>query len=187
MFSSLVFWIALAVMVFWAVGAYNRLIRLRSDAKAAFARLETELNKQVQLVAACMPEGQAPPASLFEGESSFWGGLEGAAGQFAASLAAARVRPLDPARLAALSAAHEVLAMAWERAERDDAHDLAGPKLPETVTGKRAQVAAQSAAAAEEFNLAVDRYNQGIGQFPALLLVWLFGLKPARGLGIMVP
>ncbi len=29
-------WVALAVILFWSVGAYNRLVRLRSQAIAAF-------------------------------------------------------------------------------------------------------------------------------------------------------
>ena len=48
--SSFVPWIVAAVALFWAVGAYNRLVRLRSDANAAFAALEAELTKQVKLV-----------------------------------------------------------------------------------------------------------------------------------------
>ena len=30
--NSLVLWAAAAVLLFWSVGAYNRLVRLRSDA-----------------------------------------------------------------------------------------------------------------------------------------------------------
>ncbi|AEG94682.1 hypothetical protein [Ramlibacter tataouinensis] len=182
--SPLLWWAAAALLLFWSVGAYNRLVRLRSEAKQAFTTLDDELLRHVRLVEACLPEGETQPASLFEGENqpSFWAGLRGAAGQLLASLAAARQRPLDPDRIAALVAAGDVLATAWERAERDDAHDLAGPSLPETLTSTRAQLVAQSAAAADHFNQAVARYNAAIGQFPALLLAWLFGFKPARGL-----
>ena len=73
--------------------------------------------------------------------------------------------------------------MAWERAERDDAHDLAGPRLPETVTARRAQLAQQAHAATDQFNQAVVRYNEAIAQFPAVLLAWLFGFKPGRRRG----
>jgi LemA protein len=180
--STIAIWIGCAVLVFWAVGAYNRLVRLRGEAKEAFAALDRELAHQVSLVQACMPPGEAHPASQFEGGSAFWSGLEGAASQLGASLAAARQRPLEPDRIAALGAAQEVLAMAWERAERDDAHDLAGPRLPENVAMERAQFIRQAQVAAGHFNMAVGRYNEAIGQFPALLLAWLFGFKPARGL-----
>jgi LemA protein len=169
--------------VFWAVGAYNRLVRLRGEANTAFGELDAELGKQVKLVRSITDDPAEPPASLFEGaESSFWGGLQGAAGQLEAALASARARPLDPERMAALGAAQSVLVMAWERAERDDAHDLAGPRLPESITATRATMAVQCAGAAERFSQAVTRYNAAIAQFPAVLLAWLFGFKPGRGL-----
>jgi LemA protein len=180
--SSILPWVVCAVGLFWAVGAYNRLVRLRSDANAAFAALEAELARQAQLVRECVPPEDEQPQSQFTGGSAFWGGLQGAAAQMQASLAAARARPLDPERIAALGAAQEVLGMAWDRAERDDAHDLAGPRLPENFSGERQQLVRMTQVATEHFNQAVSRYNDAIGQFPAVLLAWLFGFQPGRGL-----
>jgi LemA protein len=179
--SSVVFWSVAAVLLFWGVGAYNRLMRLRAEANSAFAALEGELSKQVALVHECLPPPDATQPAALGGDTGFWSGLHGAAAQFAASLAVARARPLEPQGIAALSAAQDVLAMAWERAERDDAHDLAGPRLPETLTARRAQIVMQTHAAIEHFDQAVARYNNGISQFPAVLLAWLFGFKPGRG------
>ena len=180
--SSFVPWILAAVVLFWGVGAYNRLVRLRSDAKAAFAALEAELTRQVSLVHECVPPEEDQPQSQFAGGSVFWGGLQGAAAQLAATLGSARAKPLEPERIAALGAAQEVLAMAWDRAERDDAHDLAGPRLPENFSSERQQLERMAQAATQHFNEAVGRYNDAIGQFPAMLLAWLFGFHPARGL-----
>jgi LemA protein len=180
--SSFVPWVIAALAVFWAVGAYNRLVRLRSDANAAFAALEAELTKQVQLVHECVPPEEDQPQSQFAGGSAFWAGLQGAAAQLQASLASARAKPLDPDRIAALGAAQEVLSMAWDRAERDDAHDLAGPRLPDNFSGERQQRVRMAQAATEHFNQAVGRYNDAIAQFPAVMLAWLFGFQPARGL-----
>ena len=180
--SSFVPWIVAAVVLFWAVGAYNRLVRLRSDANAAFAALESELTKQVKLVHACVPPEEDQAQSQFTGGSAFWGGLQGAAAQLSATLGSARAKPLDAERIAALGAAQEVLGMAWDRAERDDAHDLAGPRLPENFSGERQQLERMAQVATEHFNQAVVRYNEAIQQFPAALLAWLFGFQPARGL-----
>ena len=180
--TSFVPWAVAAVSVFWMVGGYNRLVRLRSGANAAFHALESELSKQVHLVVSCIPPEEEQQASQFSGGSAFWGGLQGAAAQMAASLTAARSKPLDPERIAALGAAHEVLTMAWDRAERDDAHDLAGPRLPADFGMERQQLLRTTIAATENFNQAVHRYNEAIGQFPALILAWLFGFHPARGL-----
>ena len=182
--ASFVPWIAAAVALFWAVGAYNRLVRLRSEAKTAFAALEQELGKQIALVHACIPPEEEQAQSQFAGGSAFWAGLQGAASQLGAALASARAKPLDPERIAALGAAHEVLTMAWDRAERDDAHDLAGPRLPDTLSGERQHMVHTSQAAAEHFNASVASYNDGIQQFPAMLLAWLFGFQPGRGMRV---
>jgi LemA protein len=170
-----------ALLLFWTVGAYNRLMRLRAEANTAFASLEAELAKQILLVRECLPPAEATQPAALEDGSSFWAGLHGAAAQFAASLAVARTKPLEPERIEALSAAQDVLAMAWERAERDDAHDLAGARLPESVTARRAQLAMQTRAAIDQFDRAVVRYNGAIAQFPAVVLAWLFGFRPGRG------
>jgi LemA protein len=178
--STVVLGAIAAVLLFWAVGAYNRLMRLRAEANTSFAGLEAELSKQVALVRECLPPSEATQPAALEQGVSFWDAVHGAAAQFAASLAAARARPLEPEGIAALSAAHDVLAMAWERAERDDTHDLAGPRLPEAVTAQRAQLMLQTHVAIDQFDRAVSRYNEAIAQFPAVLLAWLFGFKPGR-------
>ena len=181
MSMSLMIWIAAAVLLFWSLGAYNRLVRLRSEVKTAFAVLDAEWTRQVALVEAMLPADTPGDGSRFDAENSFWNGLQGAAQQCAVALAVARIRPLEPERIAALRAAQEVLGTAWERAERDDAHDLAGSRLPESITATRGQLIAEAKAASDRFNLAVTGYNHAIRQFPALLLAWLFSFKPACG------
>ena len=180
--TPIAFWIIAAVLGFWVVGAYNRLVRLRAEAIAAFTGLETELIQQVELVRKHLPATEATMPAALEPEGSIWAGLHGAAAQCAASLAAARNRPLEPQGIAALGAARDVLGMAWARAERDDAHDLAGPRLPDTMIARRAQLALQTHSAVLLFNQAVARYNAGIAQFPAIMLAWVFGFKPGLGL-----
>lgn len=189
MTSSVVSWTIAAVLLFWGVGAYNRLMRLRADANIAFATVDGELARQVELVRQHLPPPEPTQPAPLDGEpTSFWSGLHAAAGQLAATLSAARGKPLDAANIAALNAAQQVLGTAWERAERDDAHDLAGPRLPETMLLRRQQMLLQAHAATEAFNQAVTRYNEGIAQFPALVLAWLFGFKPARPLSpVIVP
>ena len=47
MWSSPLFWIIVAVMVFWALGAYNRLVRLRAAAQAADTQWQEVLRRWV--------------------------------------------------------------------------------------------------------------------------------------------
>lgn len=180
--KSLLSWTIAAVLLFWAVGAYNRLMRLRSQAHSAFASVEGEFGKQIELVRKYLPGAELTQPAPLEQESTFWVGLQAAARQFATALAAAHNRPLDARRVAALNAACDVLVVAWENAAREDMHDLAGARLPDTVLARRSQLALQTQTAIEQFNVAVTRYNSAIAQFPAVLLAWLFGFKPGIGL-----
>jgi LemA protein len=184
MTTSLLTWIGLAVLLFWAVGAYNRLVRLRAEVNASFAQVDGQLQQQLRLVDELLPTDSSQPASLFleDDGPSFWSGLQGASAQLAACLAAARVRPLNPNGIAALAAASDVLAMAWNRAEREDAHDLAGPRLPEDLLASRAQLVSQTQGAVDRFNDTIVLYNAAIAQFPAVLLAWVFGFKRGRTL-----
>lgn len=196
MTQSLLGWIAAAVLLFWSVGAYNRLVRLRADIHAAFGDVDAQLQQEVRLVESVvqeamppdLPESTGSPDALTPGPSqsqrrpSFWDALRGAAVQLSATLSAARARPLERRRIEALSAASGVLRMAWERVEREDAHDLAGPRLPETLSATRLQQLAQAQAAIDRYNQATARYNDAVAQFPAAVLAWVFGFKPARPL-----
>jgi LemA protein len=180
--QSLLSWIIAAVLLFWAVGAYNRLVRLRAEAQTAFAVVEGEFGKHIELVRKHLPGAEFTQPAPLEQESTFWAGLQGAARQFATALSAVHNRPLDTRRVAALNAACDVMVVAWENAQRDDLQDLAGPRVPETVLARRSQLALQTHAAIEQFNGAVARYNAAIAQFPAVLLAWLFGFKPGMAL-----
>ncbi|MCJ0766107.1 LemA family protein [Variovorax terrae] len=183
---TLTLWGALAVLLFWSVGAYNRLVRLRGEALQAFTALDAQLRQQVALAQACLPTaeaaGPAQPGEPVDAATALRAGLQGAAAQFDASLAAVRAKPLDAQAVAALAAAQDVLAMAWQRL-RNEAHDLAGAAVPDTLQAEWQQLGTHTRAAAGGFDQTVARYNEAIRQFPAVLLAWLFGFQAARGLG----
>lgn len=176
-------WIGAAVLLFWSVGAYNRLVRLRAEANAAFAALDAQWQRQLALVNASLPESAVPsqltqPGEIMDDIALMWAALRGAAAQLAASLAAMRPRPLQAEAAAALGAAQDVLNTAWRRVQQD-ANDLAGSSLPDTVAAQWQQLAGETSTAQQQFNEAVARYNAAITQIPAVLLAWLFGFKRA--------
>lgn len=181
---SLLLWIALPVLLFWSVGAYNRLVRLRAEVNTAFAALDAQWQRQVALVHASLPDEFQTSQFTLDGAmigdgSELWAGLRGAATQFSASLAAMRVRPLHASRASALRAAQDVLLLAWQRV-RTEAHDLAGAAMPDTVTSEWQRLMQETERLQLQFNESVTLYNEAIAQFPALLLAWVFGFKAAR-------
>ena len=184
MTSSFMLWTGLGVLLFWSVGAYNRMMRLRSAALQAFAALDAQLLRQLELLQSCLPASMkssllTQPGELLDEVAMLWIGLRSAAAQFAASLAAARAHPLDGEAMAALAAARGVLDTTWCRMQHA-AHDLAGAPVSETVQSQWEQLVLQVRAVSDNFNQAVTRYNAAIAQFPALLLARVFGFKAAR-------
>lgn len=177
-------WILLAVLLFWAVGAYNRLVRLRSAAIQAFGGLDAHLVRMMAMLGE-YEATQVPEPAPSDARAALWA----ATTQFGASLAVARARPLDAGAAAALSAGSHVLDTAWQAVVREAADKAAaagressGPDAMEAWAIRRDQHVAQNALALQQFNDAVGQYNAAIGQFPARLLAWLFGFKKAQAL-----
>ena len=95
-------WIAAAaaIVFFWGVGAYNRLVRLRAATRTSFSVLDEQLMRQVVLVQASMPEAfrgglKTSPGELQDGVTAAWTRLQAASEQFSAALAQARRAATD--------------------------------------------------------------------------------------------
>lgn len=172
------------MLLFWSVGAYNRLIRLRSRCLLAFAALAALFSQHVALVKANVVVAdevlsEFGPEQRHDSFAAAWAGLAAAAEQFEASLKVAQTHPLNMPTMRALKTAHETLCLSWSRIKNQPA-DLAGPALPDTLQAQWEHVALQAHIAGTEFNRQVVSYNEGISQFPAVWLAWLFGFKPAQ-------
>lgn len=172
MSDTVIIWLVWALVLFWATGAYNRMVRLRSQAISAYAALDAQFSAYVALV----QNGFVTHAGDGLGGCE---GLIGAATQFDGSLRAARGHPLDALTMRALGAAHEVLVRSWVRLHETPA-DLAGAPLPETLLAQWQQITVNVERARAEFNLRVQAYNHAIRQFPTRVLAWLFGFKAAH-------
>jgi len=184
MSDSVLVWIAIAVLLFWAVGAYNRLVRCRSQGLIAFSVLAGLFNQHLLLVKTHAPDARDPdaaPESEFGNTTALtaWSALNAAADQFKASLKVTHAQPLNAPVMRALKTAFETLCLARIRVSELPAEELE-PALVQALTTQWEQVAVMADMARADFNRAVEQYNAAISQFPALLLAWLFGFKPAQ-------
>ncbi|AOG21916.1 LemA family protein [Acidovorax sp. RAC01] len=130
MWSSPLFWIAVSLTVFWALGAYNRLMRLRSAVVQAFGGFDAHMQRLLALLselAVARPPDETVNGTMDRAEDRM-AALEGATVQFSASLAVARARPLHADALAALAAARGVLDACWAAA-MDERAGLANPTV----------------------------------------------------------
>lgn len=196
--SSLLTWAAAAVLLFWFVGAHNRLVRLRSAALQAYAALDALLVRQLDFVRASLdaPSPEEGPSRTVDTA------LQAAVGQASTVLGATRTKPLDPAAMGALATALRVLLAAWERLHPDDLvsfepdgtlsrpASLLGPResgaspphAPAAVPMAWPEPSAMVEITRAQFNTAVLQYNAAIRQFPAVFVAWAFRLRGAAPL-----
>lgn len=179
-------WITVAVLLFWAVGAYNRLVRLRVAAVQAFGLLESQWLKHLAWIEVQWlhnPQEAPPPAvgvdSAEQGRPDLHI-LQPAVAQFRACLQAAKLSPLNSELLGSLSSAWTVFRMAIRQVLADE--EAGVPRLPQVLSAHWEQMLLQDQAAVDVFNEAAQRYNQAIRQFPAILLAWVFAYRTARSL-----
>ena len=176
MSDSILLWCSAALLLFWAMGAYNRLMRLRSQSIAAFMVLDGFFAQYLLLVkvnhAQVNPLSDAAPAD--QEVTDAWAGLLASAEQFNASLKVARQRPLHGATMDALRTAFDTLCLSWTR--------LGDTSLTTVMKTQWASISSPLETARADFNQRISDYNGAIHQFPALSLAWIFGFKAAQPL-----
>jgi LemA protein len=173
--GSITVWVLLAVLLFWTVGAYKRLLRIRAQIQEAFEPLGTEFGQFVVLVQdnfSHTVDPAGPPAHA---------GLVGAALQFELSLKAARSNALDNLAIQALDTAYQALCTSWVRVQ-EEPPDLAGATIPEALHEQWTALTLQVDSARFEFNQRVLAYNRAITQFPARHLARLMRLQAAQSI-----
>jgi LemA protein len=180
---SLWFWIVLLLLLFWAVGAYNRLVRLRIEVRKAFAVWDEQLVRQVVWVQGCLPESmrdgmQTSPADLQDAVTAVWARLYAASDQFAAALAHARPAVADVSTMAGLVLAYEAMRSALAVAL---AEALALDAVPsaEQLQTRWMRLLHQALPLRTAFNETAQAYNQAITQFPASIVARVAGFRPA--------
>lgn len=169
------------VALFWVVGAYNRLVRLRSAVLQAFGVLDTFFVRWIALTGECLAALDEPAtgAGLLDTHAA----VAAATTQLGASLAVARARPLDGGAIAALGAGRQALGAAWQALTGADAKGDALVQGELALWARQHEgLRQQSLSARDAFNEAVRAYNSAVAQFPASVLAWLFGFRPTHGL-----
>ncbi|HEY2561074.1 MAG TPA: LemA family protein [Caldimonas sp.] len=160
-----------AVIVFWIVGAYNRLVRLRSDLVARFTAVDerfrqrqTLLERQLELLSTALAAAGPRLESL-----------RAACRQAETAREHARTRPGVASAVTSLRVAEDILTDARARLP---VQALPGADLPELNTQLATSDTALSFARAD-FNAAVAAYNESVRQFPTVLIARLFSFRSA--------
>jgi len=165
---SLLLWALLATGIFWGVGAYNRLTRLRARAAESFVPVEKCMHSYAALLDT---HGHEPAAAVPE-----WLQVKGLAVALEPLLIAALKVPVDLDAVLRLEAGHSALQSAW-KALNDTPADLAGGVIPEALKTEWDAAAIKTQMAWENMQEAVQNLRVATKQFPASLLVGSMGLK----------
>jgi LemA protein len=186
--STTVLLVLVALLGFWAVGAYNRLTRLRGAAISAWGPLDAQLRRR-QALAIELAERLAPqPAMDDEVGRATIETLTAATRQAQAATDHAQVRPTRAGAIQSLGLAEGVLdgalrplAVLIEARPQLLDDPEAGAHLRGLLESLR-DCDAQLAFARRLFNDAVRAFNAAVDELPTCLLAGVYGFKPAATL-----
>lgn len=181
MSASIFLWLAIAVLVFWCVGVYNRLTRMRARGLAAYGSLEKHLKTLDALLQTHFPAADVSSANALAPAGALpaqWVDLLHAMNALDAACKAVRAAPLRPKPLADLGQAIEVMMRHWQRISSEPA-DLAGSPVPEAMRAQWEHASMRARAAGSALNQILQRYNESMNEFPARLIVGVLGFKTA--------
>ena len=187
--SLLIFSAVLAVLFFWAVGAYNRLVVLRASVAKHFAAVDAQLLRVLVWMQGNLPasmrdmlsemEEAALPEALLKNERDL--NLLKILEDLSDSLDAARTQPLSAAALARVNQERLALA-AWAKAEVRAGQSGEATWFIDPLPHKFDRLKAQAWPLMDAYNQSALRYNEAVSQFPASLLAKRVNFKPAHKL-----
>ena len=162
--QSLVIGVIAAVLLFWAVGAYNRLVSLRNELLRCFGPLDEQIRARHALLLRWAD-------TLREAEPQALDALHAASLQVETACTHARGRPASASALTSLRLAEEILAQARARLQPLPGDEALVATLSEGDT--------TLAFARRRFNDASQAYTRPVSAFPTWVLAGLFGFRKA--------
>ena len=167
----------IAVLVFWAVGAYNRLVRLKNIIANAFGQIDVQLKRRYDLI----PNLVEAAKKYLSHERETLEAVITARNQAKSASDVVRSRPANALAVTTLAVAEQALSSSLGQLF---ALNEAYPELKadETIQGLSEELTSTEnkvAFARQAFNDAVLDYNDAQGQFPAVLIAKLFSFAPS--------
>ena len=167
----------MAVLVFWAVGAYNRLVRLKNIIANAFGQIDAQLKRRYDLI----PNLVEAAKKYLSHERETLEAVITARAQAKSASDAARARPSDALAITTLAVAEQGLSSSLGQlfALNEAYPDLKADKTVRDLSEELTSTENKVTFARQAFNDAVLDYNNAQGQFPAVLIARLFSFAPS--------
>ncbi|HJV72238.1 LemA family protein [Ideonella sp.] len=165
-----------AVMLFWIVGAYNRLTRLRGTIGSAWAQIDELLARRSALLEPLAEALREPLAD----EATTLAALALADQHQRAAAQAVRARPAHAPALMAWVLAEAELASPLARLEAllEQRPELHGSEQVQPLQCQLAELAPRLAYARQTFSDAARAYSAATEEFPTRWVARLFGMRP---------
>ena len=175
--NNLILIALLAVLIFWAVGAYNRLVRLKNVIANAFGQIDVQLKRRYDLI----PNLVEAAKKYLQHEQSTLEAVTLARNQARTASDAVRSRPASAQAVTVLAAAEQALAGSLGRffAVAEAYPELKADQTIRELTEELTSTENKVSFARQAFNDAVLDYNNAQGQFPAVVLARVFGFMPS--------
>ncbi|MFT3857405.1 MAG: LemA family protein [Aquabacterium sp.] len=166
-----------ALLFFWAVGAYNRLIRLRNEIANAFAQIDVQLKRRHDLI----PNLVEVARKYLTHERETLERVTAARAQAMAAADLARARPYQSGPIKSLGMAEGVLASAMGslRAVIEAYPELKADETLRELSEELTHTENKVAFSRQLFNDATLDYNNAAHQFPTNLVAGIFGFRTA--------
>jgi LemA protein len=176
------FWGACALTVFWALGAYNRLVRMRAQVATRYADLMEVMSTQIELAQLTLSDAAADPVmqratATASHVAACWRRLNMASTQASVALARMQEHCLMPESARELGIAWQHLEDVWNEV-RVSPWGL----LSEAVRQQWQERTLLSQPLRRAFNQSVEQYNRAVRQWPASLVARMVRFKPAQTL-----
>jgi LemA protein len=176
---SITQWILLAIglfVLFWAVGAYNRLVTLKNAIANAFGQIDVQLKRRHDLI----PNLVEVARQYLVHESQTLEAVIAARNQARSAEQAAAASPLSAQALAALAGAEQTLGAALSRlmVVVEDYPELKADQNLRELSEELASTENRIGFARQAYNDQVLQFNDAASQFPTLIVARIFGLLP---------
>ncbi|MCV2351247.1 LemA family protein [Paucibacter sp. Y2R2-4] len=173
-------WGMLALLTFWCIGAYNRLMSLRNAITTAYAQLDEHLSARANTCAKLL----AILRPLLSNEQATFDALDAAQAEAQAAAQAVRARPYAGDPVASLGVASAVHAAALTRLMSllDHHAELREHAELFALVDELKMIERQRSFTRQLFNQAVGHFNEAITQFPTRILASVYGFREARSL-----
>lgn len=168
--------LAALVVFFWAVGAYNRLVRLRNGIANAFGQIDVQLKRRHDLI----PNLVEVARKYLEHESQTLEAVIAARNQARSAEQAASGAPLNPALISTLSGAEQMLGGALGRlmAVVENYPELKADQNMRELSEELSSTENRIGFARQAYNDQANDYNDAAQQFPTLIVARLFNFQP---------